>query len=131
MDLDIVILDEPDVELVIVAGEAGEPVHTLTRKGRPGRPCCTLKRRPTGLRSVELSNPTDAIQRTISYLVKSIVHSPERVLVSEIKYSIAFEVKVALQDYDLVVSKLSSIRSIAASAAVSRGRQVLLHVTPI
>jgi hypothetical protein len=130
MELEIVILDEPEAGLIIVA-DGGDGVHALPGKESAERPSRTRKRLPLGLDSVELSNPTDRIQRTISYLVKSIVQYPERVLVSEIKYSIAFEVKVALPDYELVVSKLAPIRSIAASADVSDGRQVLVHVPPI
>ncbi len=131
MEHDLLILEEPAAAIVIVADDGGAGVHPLGRGAgaeKPSRPC---KGPGAGLDWAELSDPTDTIQRTISYLVKAIVQYPGRVLVSEIRYSIAFEVKVALPDYELVVSKLASIRAIAVSADVSGGRQVLVHVTPI
>jgi hypothetical protein len=67
VDLEVVILDEPVAALIIVDDD-GEGVHTLAVRASAERPG-HYKRLPAGLDSVELSNPTDRIQRTISYLV--------------------------------------------------------------
>jgi predicted RNA-binding protein YlqC (UPF0109 family) len=131
MDSEIVILDESEAAVITVAEDPRNTINYLRRERSLKNPCSMRERRPAGLRAVSLNNSTEYIQKTISFLVKSIVRKPGRVIVNEIKFSLAFEVQVALQDYELVVSKLAAIRAVAASFAVSEGWQVLIHITPI
>ena len=130
MDSEIVILDESEAAVIIVAEGPRTTINSLRKARSLKRPCSIRERQPAGLRAVALSNSTESIQKAISRVVKSIVQKPEQVVVKEIKFSLAFEVQVALQDYELVVSKLAAIRAIAASFAVSGGWQVLIHITP-
>lgn len=66
---------------------------------------------------------------TLSDLVRSIAATPDRVMVTRIHgVPLGYEVRVASNDYSVVLSKLGTIKTLAAAfAGLPEGRT--LHVT--
>jgi len=67
----------------------------------------------------------------LSDLVRSIAGLPDRVLIRQIDgMPLAFEVRVAPRDYEIVISRIDAIKTLTASLAdLPPSRPVLVHVT--
>jgi len=86
-----------------------------------------------GLQTVDLHRSSNSSKKTIIDLIRSIAYEPNQVAVKAIPgHPLAFELQVALLDYDLVVSKLPAIVALAGSfAGLSKEEQLLIHVKPV
>ena len=66
-------------------------------------------------------------------LVTAIAQNPKQVVVTKVlEKPLSFEIRVSLIDYELVLSKLTAIKTLAAAfAGLVETQGPLIHVTPV